>query len=178
MSEVKLLLYISMSLDGFLAGDNDDLSWLDAMAKEGEDYGYADFTKNNDKYIVGHTTYKVVKNLIGEFPQSNQYDCYILSKSKSGKEDGVTFYNGDIKNLIEDLKAKGGKNIYCDGGGQIVQELMKHDLIDEYIISVIPTVLGKGKRLFLGDSPPINIKLIDTKSYDTGLVQLKYRRIN
>lgn len=178
MSEVKLLLYISMSLDGFLAGENDDLSWLDAMAKEGEDYGYSDFTKNIDKYIVGHTTYKVVKNLIGEFPQSKQYDCYILSKSKSGKEDGVTFYNGDIKKLIEDLKAKGSKNIYCDGGGQIVKELMKHDLIDEYTVSVIPTILGRGKKLFLGDTPPVNIKLVDSQTYDTGLVQLRYKRIN
>lgn len=178
MSDVKVLLYISMSLDGFLAGENDDLTWLDAMDKEGEDYGYFDFVKDVDKYIVGHTTYKVVKNLVGEFPQSKQYDCYILSKSKSGKEDGVTFYSDDIKKLIEELKAKGGKNIYCDGGGQIVQELMKHDLIDEYTVSVIPTILGKGKKLFLGDTPPINIKLVDSKSYETGLVQLRYKRIN
>ncbi|QSE98569.1 dihydrofolate reductase family protein [Fulvivirga lutea] len=176
MNDVNVLLYISMSLDGYLAGENDDISWLDAMGKEGEDYSYAAFTKNIDKYLVGHTTYKVVKNLIGEFPQSKQYDCYVLSRSKSGKEDGVTFYNGDIPELIESLKKKGGKNIYCDGGGQVVHELMKHDLIDEYIISIIPTILGNGKRLFLGGTLPLNIELVSSKGYETGLVQNHYVR--
>ena len=177
MSTVKVKLYIAMSLDGFLAGENDDISWLDAMDREGEDYGYVNFTKDIDKYLVGHTTYKVVKNLIGEFPQSKQYDCYILSKSKSGKEDGVTFFSGDIGKLIYDLKSKGGKDIYCDGGGQVVQELMKRDLIDEYTVSVIPTILGKGKRLFFGDTPTLNIKLESSKAYESGLVQLKYVRV-
>ncbi|MEQ8926816.1 MAG: dihydrofolate reductase family protein [Fulvivirga sp.] len=176
MSEVKVFLYIAMSLDGFIAGDNDDISWLDAMDKEGEDYGYTEFTKSIDKYIVGNTTYKVVKKMLGEFPQSKQYDCYVLSRSKSGKEDGVTFYNGDIPELIESLKKKGGKNIYCDGGGQVVHELMKHDLIDEYIISIIPTILGNGKRLFLGGTSPLNIELVSSKSYETGLVQIHYVR--
>ena len=52
-------------------------------------------------------------------------------------ENGVTFYNGDLEDLISDLKGQEGKNIYCDGGGQIVKLLMEKNLIDEYIISVI-----------------------------------------
>lgn len=172
----KVFLYISMSLDGFIATKDDDISWLDVMDKVGEDYGYFGFVKDVDKYIVGHSSYKVVKNLIGEFPQSKQYECYVLSRSKSGKEDGVTFYNGSIPTLIGKLKSEGGKNIYCDGGGQIVHELMKNDLIDEYIVSIIPIILGDGKRLFLGDTPQLDIELIASKQYETGLVQNHYVR--
>ena len=53
---------------------------------------------------------------------------------------------------------------------------MNDDLIDEYIISIIPIILGDGKRLFLGETPMINVKMVSTKQYDTGLVQLRYIR--
>lgn len=178
MSEVKVFVYIAMSLDGYLAGENDDISWLDAMDKEGEDYGYAEFSKNIDKYIVGRKTYDVVMRLTGAFPQTKQYECYVLSTTKTGKQDGVNFYNGSIVELVNKLKSKGGKHIYCDGGAQVLQEFMKHDLVDEYIISVIPTILGKGKKLFIGNTPQLNIKLIDSTSFETGLVQLHYKRIS
>ena len=172
----KVVLYISMSLDGFISTKNDDISWLDTIDHGDNDYGYNTFSKTIDKYIVGRKTYDVVMNLVGEFSQAKQYDCYVLSRSRSGEENGVTFYNGSIKNLIEDLKSQGSKNIYCDGGGQVVYELMKYDLIDTFIISIIPTVLGDGKRLFLGSVPPTNLKLIRSEVYSSGIVQVQYDR--
>lgn len=172
----KLVVYISMSLDGFLAGKDDDLSFLDAMSVEGEDYGYYDFTAGVDTYLVGRRTYEVVKGLVGHFPQAKQYNCYVITSQERAPEDGVTFYNGDLKELIEKLKSEPGKNIYCDGGGQLVQSLMKENLIDEYRVSVVPTILGDGKRLFLGGTPPIGIELVDSQQYSTGLVQLHYAR--
>lgn len=175
--ERKLKLYISMSLDGFIARKNDDISWLNAMDQEGEDYGYFDFVKGVDTYIIGRQTYDVVRGLLdGKFPQSEQYDCYIITREDRANTDGVTFYNGSVKSLIEEIRTKPGGDIYCDGGGQIVQLFMKEDLIDEYIVSVIPIILGDGKRLFLGGAESLNIKLVGTKSFDSGLVQLHYVR--
>ena len=176
MSQRKVILYISMSLDGFIAGNDDDLSFLSAMEQEGEDYGYAAFTANVDTYIVGRKTYEVVVNLIGSFPQAKQYDCYVLTRQALSNQDGITFYNGNIVELIQNLRQKEGKNIYCDGGGEVVHLFMEHDLIDEYIVSVVPTVLGRGKRLFLGKTQPRTIKLASVKEYETGLVQLRYIR--
>ena len=75
MTQRKLSLYISMSLDGFIATKEDDLSWLDAMRIDGEDYVYNEFTAEVDTYIVGRKTYEVVMKLIGKFPQASQYDC-------------------------------------------------------------------------------------------------------
>ena len=172
----KVILYISMSLDGFIATKDDDISWLDSIDHGENDYGYKKFSSTIDKYIVGRKTYDVVMNLVGEFAQAKEYNCYIISRSKSGVENGVTFYNGDIASLIDRLKSEGGKHIYCDGGAEIVKELMKEDLIDEYIISVIPIILGDGKRLFKGGIPSQKIKLIASKAYSNGLVQLNYTR--
>ena len=72
-----------------------------------------------------------------------------------------------MKTLINQQKGEEGKNIYCDGGGQIVKLLMDKNLIDKYIISVIPIILGDGKRLFLGQTPMINLKQVSTKQYET-----------
>ena len=173
----KVILYISMSLDGFLADKNDDISWLSMIEKDGEDYGYEEFTKDVDCYLVGHKTYEVVKKLCGGvFPQAKQYDCYVITRKERKAEEGVTFYSGDILDLINQLKNNKGKNIYCDGGGQIVKLLMENNLIDEYIISIIPIVLGDGKRLFLGETERFNLKAISSKQYDSGLIQLRYLR--
>lgn len=175
MSKRKLILYISMSLDGFLATENDDLSWLSIVEKEGEDYGYAEFNETVDTYIVGRKTYEVVLKLTGGvFPHVKQHKCYVITRQKRESENGVIFYDGNIDDLITKLKEENGKNIYCDGGGQVVKLLMEKNLIDEYRISVIPIILGDGKRLFIGKTPMINLQMLSSKQYESGLVQLHY----
>ncbi len=166
-----------MSLDGFISTKDDDLSWLNIVEKEGEDYGYMKFNKTIDTYIVGKTTYDTILKLTGgDLPQSSTFDCYVITRQEIENRKGITFYNGDIEELIGKLKMENGKNIYCDGGGQIVKLLMDKNLIDEYIISIIPIILGDGKRLFIGETPMVNLQLDDIKNFESGLVQLHYSR--
>lgn len=178
MNERKVILYISMSLDGFLATKEDDISWLSLVEKEGEDYGYASFTKKADTYLVGRKTYDVICNLMhGEFPQASQYKCFVLTREVRKNENGITFYSGPIEDLIAQLKSVKGKNIYCDGGAQIVKLLMDKNLIDEYIISVIPIILGEGKPLFTNRETPLQLKAKGCTCFDSGLIQLHYEKI-
>ena len=175
----KLILYISMSLDGFIATEDDDLSWLSIVEKNGEDYGYKSFTETVDTYIVGRITYETIRKLTGGvFPQAEKFNCYVITRQEKEAEEGVTFYNGNIETLIKKLKSVEGKNIYCDGGGQIVKLLMERNLIDEFIVSVIPVILGSGKRLFIGNTPFTKLKTLQAKSYKTGLVQLHYKKLD
>ena len=168
-----------MSLDGFLATKDDDLSWLSVVEKEGEDYGYTKFNDTVDTYIVGRTTYDTVLKLTGgQFPPAKQHKCFVITRQERESENGITFYNGDIETLVTDLKSEEGKNIYCDGGGQIVKLLMEKNLIDEFIISVIPIVLGDGKRLFKGGTPTINLRALPSNQFESGLVQLRYEKKN
>lgn len=173
----KLILYISMSLDGYIATKDDDLSWLSVVIKEGEDYGYEEFNSTVDTYIVGRVTYETVLRLTGgEFPPAQQHKCYVITHQDKKSGEGIEFYNGDVEELVKTLKAQEGKNIYCDGGAQIVQLLSSKKLIDEYIISVIPVILGGGKRLFEGLFPFEKLKALPCKHFDSGLVQLHYVR--
>lgn len=131
-----------------------------------------------DTYLIGRKTYEVVLLLTGgTFPQAALYECFVLSKQDRQDEKGVQFYKGPIELLVKNLQKKEGKDIYCDGGGEVVHLLMSKNLIDEYIISVIPTILGDGIRLFKGGTLPINTRLKNSQQYKSGLVQLRYERI-
>jgi dihydrofolate reductase len=177
MDKGKLILYISMSLDGFIATKEDDLSWLSVVEKAGEDYGYAKFLQTVDAYIVGRKTYDTVLQLTGgTFPPAENLECYVITRQARQSEKGITFYNGDIEKLVSKLKDEEGKNIYCDGGGEIVKLLMDRDLIDEYRISVIPVIIGDGKRLFIGETPMIDLQALPAIQYESGLIQLHYAK--
>lgn len=163
----KVVLYIAMTLDGCIAKDNDDIGFLSVVESNGEDYGYSDFASTVDTVIMGHRTYDKILTFGGEFPHSDK-KCYVISRTKHGKDRNVEFYNGDLGQLIATIRKKDGKNIFIDGGAQIV------DLIDRFIISVIPYFLGGGIALFKPGRPEQNLKLIRSVTFPSGLVQLWY----
>lgn len=175
MKERKVILYICMSLDGFIATEDDDISWLSVVEKEGEDYGYTEFVKSIDTYMVGRKTYdKVLQLTGGVFPQAEKFDCYVFTRQDRTDKNGIKFYKGDPAELISSLKSTEGKNIYCDGGAEIVKLLMEKNLIDEYIVSIVPIILGGGKRLFSGNTSRIHLNAQAAKYFETGMVQLHY----
>ena len=172
----KVILYIATSLDGFIAKPNDELDFLSVVEQEGEDYGYSDFVKTVDAVIIGRKTYDKIISMGFGFPHADK-DTYIITRTTSRDIGGfVKFYNGDLKSLVSRLKSESGKNIFCDGGAEIVNELLKDDLIDEFIISIIPIFVGNGKKLFNDERPEHKLELVSTKQFDKGLIQLHYRR--
>jgi dihydrofolate reductase len=173
----KISLFIATSLDGFIAKPNDDLSFLKLVEKEGEDYGYAKFTDTIDTLIIGRKTYDYVLKEIGSSHYDNgQRDVYVITRTQRPNVGRTTFYTANLTDLVKRLKSENGKNIYCDGGAEVINELLKHDLIDEFIISVIPVLLGNGTSLFKDGRPEQTLELITAKTFDTGLIQLHYKR--
>lgn len=174
----KVKVFIATSLDGYIAKPGDDLSFLKLVEKEGEDYGYAEFTATIDTIILGRRTYDWVLREIGPSHYDNgQWRVYVMTRTERPSVGKTRFYAGSLPELINQLKAEAGKDIYCDGGAEIVTELLKNDLIDEFIISVIPVLVGDGTRLFKDGRPEQRLELISTKQFDKGLVQLHYRRV-
>ena len=173
----KLSLFIATSVDGYIAKPNDDLSFLKRVEKEGEDYGYSEFTTNIDTILLGRKTYDYVLKEIGASHYDNgQREVYVLTRTAKPKVGSTTFYTGSLTELVQQLKSKPGKNIYCDGGAEIINALLQHDLIDEFIISVVPILLGNGTRLFKDNRPEQLLEFVSSGSFDTGLIQMHYRR--
>lgn len=171
----KLILYIASSLDGYIAGPDDNLEFLSLVEMEGEDYGYSAFIQTIDTVIIGRKTYDWVMNHVREFPHAEK-ETFVITRNKKQSAGKLTFFNGNLKELVIELKTKNTKNIFCDGGAEIVNLLMQDNLIDEFIISVIPVFLGAGTRLFKNGLPQQKLELISSKSFETGLVQLHYKK--
>ncbi|WP_276497298.1 dihydrofolate reductase family protein [Pontibacter litorisediminis] len=173
----KLSLFIATSLDGYVAKPHDDLSFLKLVDKEGEDYGYAQFTSTVDTIIVGRKTYDWVQREIGASHYDNgDRDVYVITRTERPSVGRTKFYTGNLTDLVQQLKCQDGKGIYCDGGAEVINELLKNDLIDEFTISVIPVLVGDGTKLFKDGRPEQTLELIHAKAFDTGLVQVHYRR--
>ena len=169
-----VILYIATSLDGYIAKPGDDLSFLKLVQKEGEDYGYTDFIKTVDTVILGRKTYDWVMTQLKEFPHADK-EAYIITRTARPGIGKTHFYTGNLKELILRLKAEAGKNIFIDGGAEIVNELLNQKLIDEFVISVVPVLVGNGTRLFKDGRPEQELKLMEVKKFDTGLIQFHYK---
>ena len=172
----KVILYIAMSLDGFIAKEDDDISFLDIVSIENEDYGYSDFYQSVDTVIIGRKTYDKIISLINEFPHKYKLS-YILTRQERESKDNIIYYNGNLAELINNLKMKDGKDIFIDGGAEIVRQLIDLKLIDEMYISIIPILLGNGIRLF-DQEKESKLKLIESEHFVSGLVKLHYQILN
>lgn len=170
-------MYIAVSLDGYIARPNDDLNWLSIVEREGEDYGYAAFMQTIDTVIVGRRTFDKVLSMGVEAPYSDKR-CYVVTNApRESQHDYLTFYNGDLRALLQELRQTSGGHIFCDGGAQLAQQFMQLDAFDRYTVSVIPILLGDGIRLFADGRPEMRLKLLQSQAFDSGLVQLTYERI-
>lgn len=169
----KLILYIAMSLDGYIAKQDDDISFLTAVEQEGEDYGYSKFIETIDAVILGRKTYDKILAMGSDWPYGDR-KVYVLTRTPKPDSGNIQFYSGSLTELISTLKSEEGKHIYCDGGAETVHQLLQEDLIDELTISIIPVFLGDGIRLFKGGLQELKLQLISVKSFEKGLVQMRY----
>lgn len=166
----KIILYIAESLDGFIARENGSVDWLAPYENGEEDYGYNEFYNSVGTVILGNTTYQ-------QFPNSyKDKACFVFSKTVTGKQGNVTFINENVEQFIEQLNPEGNKNIWLVGGADLVEEFLKYNLIDEFIITTIPVLLGKGIPLFKGNGDESQLKLVNAKTYDSGIVQVYYKK--
>lgn len=173
----KVILYIAMSLDGFIADENGGVDWLSGQDAQSQDMGtYDEFIKTVDTVILGYKTYnQIVTELSPDVWVYSGMKSYVITHKKLQSTDEIEFTEEDVGSIITDLKEHNGKDIWICGGASIANQLIKLDLIDKYHISVIPTILGKGIRLFDSNNPQCKLKLISTSNYN-GITDLVYER--
>jgi len=162
----KVILYIATSLDGFIARKNGSVDWLPEI-NNSEDYGMKEFMDSIGTVILGNTTY----TKFGANYQNKK--CFVFSRKNTGKKDNIVYVNTDVKDFLNGLS--NDENIWLVGGAEIVKEFLKNNLIDEFIITVIPTVLGEGIPLFAEGCGEYKLKLQNIKAFDSGAVQLSYQ---
>lgn len=173
-------VYIATSIDGYIADKNESLEWLDMIPNpdpENNDLGFSDFISDCDAIVMGRRTFEMVCSFGGEWPYP--IPVFVLSNTLSEIDKQyrtkVKIMKGDISNIIESLHKRGFYNLYVDGG-KTIQGFLNEDLIDQLIITVIPTLLGGGISLFGDLEAPIAFKHHQQKLLLNQLVQNTYLR--
>lgn len=164
-------LYIAASLDGYIARENGELDWLFEVEGDG-DNGYSDFYSSIDTVLIGRATYEHVLELEDEFPYKDK-QCYVFSRSEQQPYPHVTFIYEDVTSFIRVLKAQDGAKIWIVGGADLLDVLLKEKLVDEFIVTVAPVLLGKGIPLFKENNPEVKLTLMDTQRQGQ-FVQMHY----
>jgi len=180
MSTNKNSVFIATSIDGYIADKKGGLDWLDYIPEINKiDTGYDSFMSGVDALVMGRNTYETVLSFGIDWPYTKPV-FVATNKLKSVPEklkEKVIFISGTAKTIQDQVNSKGYNKLYIDGG-QLVQNFLAEDLIDEMIITTIPLLLGEGIPLFSKLSKPINFECVSTKHYLGKISQNHFVRKN
>jgi dihydrofolate reductase len=170
----KIILYIASSINGFIAKSDGDVDWLEQIPNpNNNDYGFSDLNKSIDTTIQGHSSYQQIVSWGIEFPYKNTTNYVITTNKELKDNENVNFISENHIEFIRDLKEMDGKDIWLIGGGKVNSLLLENYLIDEIHLFIMPILLEDGIKLFEYIDAYKTFKIIDTESYDSGVVKYK-----
>jgi dihydrofolate reductase len=171
----QIRVFIATSLDGFIAGPNDELDWLPGHG-EGMEDTFTPFMAEIGAMLMGRRTFDVVLGFNDWFYGDTPV-LVATNRPLDPPNPAVRAVQGDIADLVAQAKAAAGeKDVYIDGGA-LIRSAMDAGLVDELTISLVPKILGAGIPLFAGSSRRHRLELLDSRPIGSGLVQLRYRRL-
>ena len=169
----KIILNLAVSLDGYIADKDGGYDWIvgdgNSTLNTENKWSHDKFLENIDVVVMGKKCFD--QDMHKEYQDK---EVYIATSKEIEDFENYHFINGDIVKKIEKLKNK-GKNIYLFGGGILIDSFVKADVIDEYVIGIIPTILGKGIKLFYDNNTKIDLKL-EYYAVEDGIVIMKYSK--
>lgn len=171
-------VFIATSLDGYIADKNGGIDWLHSIPNpDNEDMGYVKFIQSIDALIMGRTTFETVLGFDVDWPYNKP--VFVLSNKlieiPSSHKDKAFLLKGTLTEILCQIHEKGFYRLYIDGGTTI-RNFLKEDLIDEMVLTTIPTLLGGGSSLFMELPNELKFELIETKTYLNQVTQNHYRR--
>ena len=173
----KLVLYLAMSVDGYIADERGGVGWLTGDGSEPDAPGsYQAFYETVDTIVMGWTTYHQLATELA--PDSWPYQgrpCYVVTHRQEADREDICFWHGEPAALADKLKTEREGNIWICGGASVAGQLLRAGRIDKLWLSIIPTVLGKGVRLFPEQGQELPLTLVGTEHWN-GIVDLVYEK--
>ena len=182
-SSRRIILDLAVSLDGFIEGPHGEIDWCIMDA----DMGFNEFLNDIDTILYGRKSY----DLWGQYTPGNEASDmereiwelvhskkkYVFSKSLTKIDNKVMVISDNISEEVDKIKKEPGKGIWLYGGASLITTFIDLGLVDEYRLSVHPVILGAGKPLFIDIKQRLGLKLVDTRTFSSGVVQLCYHPI-
>lgn len=170
----SVILYVTMSADGFIADSHGGVGWLSGAA--GEDYGYGEFYDSIGAVLLGRTTYEQILGFGGDFPYPEK-PVYVFTRDSATRvaAPNVTIVSDPAEEFVARLKLESGAPIWLGGGTALTTSLWNAGLVDELRLFVQPTILGDGLPLLAADHRRRGLELVTAKPWPADLVELHYR---
>jgi dihydrofolate reductase len=173
MPNRKIIVNAGTSADGFIARPDGDIDWLTSRPKPAGFYDMGKFTASIDTKILGRKSFE--KSLaLGATFDGRTRTCVITSRPPARAVPGVEFVSEPVASFAEQLRASPGRNIWLMGGGGVIASFLDAGAIDEFIITVIPVLIGEGIPLIAPRHRDISLKLLSSRAFDDGAVQQHY----
>lgn len=187
----KIIVLEFITLDGVMqapGGPDEDTSgdfkfggWTAPYFDEFSGQEMSEQMKEADSLLLGRRTFEIFSGYWPEhadaWPGINEATKYVVSKTlKESNWENSIFINGDAVEEIKKLKEQDGPDLKVWGSGNLVQTLLKNDLVDEFKLKIFPVILGQGKKLFEDGTMPKAFKLIETKVSPSGVIFANYER--
>ncbi|MDQ6757361.1 MAG: dihydrofolate reductase family protein [Bacteroidota bacterium] len=163
----KIIAGFAISLDGFIAGPDNEFDWIIVN----REIDFAEQMKRFDTYFLGRKTYEFSKQAANLFGSNK---VYVFSTTLNTIEKPFRLINKDVIESVEKIKNEDGKDIIIFGGGELFTSFLNLNLVDEISLAIIPVMLGKGIPLVKELNKRTSLTLIDSRTYSNGTVQLNY----
>ena len=144
---MKITYFAAASLDGFIARENGDVSWLDKMNIDPNDSVLEEFFRSVDGLVMGRQTYDFVFEY-GTWPYEDKPTWVCTSRDLKPLEGANLIVTGDIEEVVKDASTQGLQHLWLVGGGKLASSFMNNNLITDLSISEMPIYLGTGIPLF------------------------------
>jgi dihydrofolate reductase len=164
----KIILNVAITLDGYIEGPNGEYDWCFTDG----DYGMKEFLEETDTIFFGRKSYELFAASFSNMWNDKKH--YVFSNTLQALQTNATLISGEIETKVLELKNEQGKDIWLFGGASLATSLLNAGLIDEFLLAIHPVILGAGKPLFDGIGKRNWLKLAESKTYETGLVQNRY----
>lgn len=169
----NVVLAVALSLDGYIARPGGRVDWLISDPT----IDLRAYAKAFDVIVAGRKTLDVAHASEGGEGPFGKMACYIFSRTRPpGKRGGADYVNQSPSELVRDLKALPGKDIWLMGGGELAREFLKVDLVDRMDLAIMPVLLGEGIPLFPAGFPQRNLKLVSHQAHPSGIIRAVYER--
>ncbi|WP_370574055.1 dihydrofolate reductase family protein [Methanomethylovorans sp.] len=169
----RKIVYITTSLDGFIARKNGDIDWLEEDPSY--DY-YPEFIRNVEVILMGAATYEKVMSFGIDWPYQKQMSYVFTHKKVHSEEKNIEFTDEEIDSFMNRIQNETTGDIWIMGGSNLINQFLKKGLVDEIIVGIQPIALGSGISLFT-EQDDIKLELTKVSSYEKGMVQIHYNVI-
>jgi dihydrofolate reductase len=171
-------LHMVSSLDGFIARNDNSVSWLESSGVAYEpgvsEESASEIVNAIECYVLGSRTYEHALEL--GWPYGDTPTVVVTSRALESTRKSVEFYAGDLQRLVDEILAPRYRNIWLVGGAMLCQDFLRLGLVDEIRLAIAPVLLGSGLRLFADSGTETRWHLRDVVGYKTGFVELLYGR--